>query len=71
MAARLNRRRFLQLVAAAALVPESRAAAGLRVVVAGAGIVGASIAWHLARAGAGVTVKTQYGRGYMLDYVSH
>ena len=21
--------------------------------------------------GAGVTVRTQYGRGYMLDYVSH
>ena len=57
----LNRRRFLQLVAAAALAPESRAAGGLRVVVAGAGIIGASIAWHLAKAGASVTVIDRQG----------
>jgi glycine/D-amino acid oxidase-like deaminating enzyme len=61
MAASLNRRRFLQLVAAAALARESRAAEGLRVVVAGAGIIGASIAWHLARAGAHVTVIDRQG----------
>lgn len=61
MAASLNRRRFLQLMAAAALAPESRAAAGLRVVVAGAGIIGASIAWHLAKAGACVTVIDRQG----------
>jgi glycine/D-amino acid oxidase-like deaminating enzyme len=61
MAASLNRRRFLQLVAAAALARESRAAEGLRVVVAGAGIIGASIAWHLAKAGASVTVIDRQG----------
>ncbi len=57
----MNRRLFLQALAATALVPESRAAEGLRVVVAGAGIVGASIAWHLARAGASVTVIDRQG----------
>ena len=61
MAAKLNRRRFLQFVAAAALAPESRAAEGLRVVVAGAGIIGASIAWHLAKTGARVTVIDRQG----------
>jgi glycine/D-amino acid oxidase-like deaminating enzyme len=61
MAVSLDRRRFLQLMAAAALAPESRAAQGLRVVVAGAGIIGASIAWHLARAGASVTVIDRQG----------
>lgn len=61
MAAKLNRRRFLQFVAAAALAPESRAADGLRVVVAGAGIIGASIAWHLAKTGARVTVIDRQG----------
>jgi glycine/D-amino acid oxidase-like deaminating enzyme len=57
----MNRRLFLQSLGATALVPESRAAEGLRVVVAGAGIVGASIAWHLARAGAAVTVVDRQG----------
>jgi glycine/D-amino acid oxidase-like deaminating enzyme len=57
----MNRRLFLQLLAATALAPESRAAAGLRIVVAGAGIIGASIAWHLARAGAAVTVIDRQG----------
>jgi len=61
MAAKLNRRRFLQFVAAAALAPESRAAEGLRVVVAGAGIIGASIGWHLAKTGARVTVIDRQG----------
>jgi glycine/D-amino acid oxidase-like deaminating enzyme len=59
--ANVNRRLFLQLLAATALAPESRAAQGLRVVVAGAGIIGASIAWHLARAGASVTVLDRQG----------
>lgn len=58
---RVDRRRFLQLVGAAALAREARAAAGLRVVVAGAGIVGASIAFHLAKAGASVTVIDREG----------
>lgn len=58
---RLNRRLFLQLLAASALAPESRAASGLRIVVAGAGIIGASITWHLARAGAAVTVIDRQG----------
>jgi glycine/D-amino acid oxidase-like deaminating enzyme len=57
----MNRRLFFQLLAATALAPESGAAAGLRVVVAGAGIIGASIAWHLARAGAAVTVIDRQG----------
>jgi glycine/D-amino acid oxidase-like deaminating enzyme len=48
-------------MAAAALSPESRAGEGLRVVVAGAGIIGASIAWHLAKAGASVTVIDRQG----------
>ena len=53
---RMDRRQFLQLVAAAALAREARAKGSLRVVVAGAGIIGASIAFHLAEAGASVTV---------------
>ncbi len=57
----MNRRRFLQWLAATAITPESRAASGLRVLVAGAGIIGASIAWHLAREGATVTVIDRQG----------
>ena len=58
---RFDRRRFLQLLGAAALAREARAAAVPRVVVAGAGIVGASIAFHLAKAGASVTVIDRDG----------
>ena len=36
-------------------------ATSLRIAVAGSGIVGASIAYHLAKAGAGVTVVDQEG----------
>lgn len=57
----LDRRRFLQLGIAAACAPRSGAAARLRVVVAGAGILGASAAWHLAQAGADVTVIDRAG----------
>src|ERR1700741_1768080 len=57
----LDRRSFLQLLAAAAVSAELRAASRLRVVVAGAGIIGASIAYHLAKAGAGVTVIDRQG----------
>jgi glycine/D-amino acid oxidase-like deaminating enzyme len=59
----VNRRQFLQSLAAIplALALKSRAAEGLRIVVAGAGIVGASIAWHLARAGAAVTIIDRQG----------
>lgn len=57
----LDRRRFLQLGVAAALAPRARAASRLRVVVAGAGIIGASAAWHLATAGADVTVIDRAG----------
>ena len=57
----LDRRRFLQLLAAAAVSPKGRATEGLRVVVAGAGIVGASIAYHLAKSGANVTVIDRQG----------
>jgi glycine/D-amino acid oxidase-like deaminating enzyme len=52
----LDRRRFLELCAAAALAPAAHASPRLRVVIAGAGIIGASVAWHLAKAGAEVTV---------------
>jgi glycine/D-amino acid oxidase-like deaminating enzyme len=58
---RIDRRQFLQLLAAAALAREARAAARRRVVVAGAGIIGASIAYHLAEAGAEVTVIDRAG----------
>lgn len=57
----LDRRRFLSLCSAAALAPAARAAPRLRVVVAGAGIIGASVAWHLAKAGADVTVIDRTG----------
>lgn len=57
----LDRRRFLQLGIAAALAPRAHGAARLRVVVAGAGIIGASAAWHLAKAGADVTVIDRDG----------
>ncbi len=57
----LDRRRFIQLLAAAAVSPRGRAAEGLRVVVAGAGIIGASIAYHLAQSGANVTVIDRQG----------
>jgi len=57
----LDRRRFLELCAAAALAPAAHASPRLRVVVAGAGIIGAAVAWHLAKAGAAVTVIDRDG----------
>ena len=57
----MNRRQFLQSLAATALALKGRAAKRLRIVVAGAGIVGASIAWHLARTGASVTILDRKG----------
>ncbi len=58
----MDRRTLLKTAAAlAGLGRFAAAATGLRVVVAGAGIVGASIAWHLARAGASVTVIDKQG----------
>ena len=60
----VDRRTLLKLgaaILAAGLPSRDASAAGLKVVVAGAGIVGASIAWHLARAGARVTVIDQAG----------
>jgi glycine/D-amino acid oxidase-like deaminating enzyme len=61
---RINRRALLQLAVASAALGlgfNQVSAKGLRVVVAGAGIVGASIAYHLAKAGAAVTVVDQEG----------
>ena len=54
----MNRRRLLQLFAGLAVagVPVASAQRRHRIVVAGAGIVGANIAWQLARRGAEVTV---------------
>ncbi len=60
----MHRRALLKSLAAAALVGCSRqpgAPKPLRVVIAGAGIVGASIAYHLARSGAEVTVIDRQG----------
>ena len=57
----MDRRQFLQLLAAAAVSRQGHAGARLRVVVAGAGIIGASIAYHLARAVAEVTVIDRRG----------
>jgi glycine/D-amino acid oxidase-like deaminating enzyme len=51
----------MSVLALAGLPPRPAKAEGLRVVVAGAGIVGASIAWHLTRAGARVTVIDKLG----------
>ncbi|MBS1851514.1 MAG: FAD-binding oxidoreductase [Acidobacteria bacterium] len=55
----MNRRRFLQAISAGAMAVPLRslwAAGGDRVVVVGAGILGSSIAYHLAKRGAKVTV---------------
>lgn len=56
----MDRRLLLKLMSAAAatslMAPVAQAAAGKRVVVAGAGIIGASTAYHLAKLGASVTV---------------
>ncbi|MFK8052451.1 MAG: NAD(P)/FAD-dependent oxidoreductase [Woeseiaceae bacterium] len=60
----MNRRTLLQLLSAATLAgcgQQPLNAQRLRVVVAGAGIVGASIAYQLAKAGADVTVIDQNG----------
>lgn len=60
----MDRRTLLKLCTATAIagIPgASLAVSGLRVVVAGAGIVGASIAYQLAKAGAGVTVVDKLG----------
>lgn len=60
----MNRRLFLQLIAAAAAAGCAQHKPGknrFRVVVVGAGIVGASIAYQLAKAGARVTVIDKEG----------
>ena len=60
----MDRRTLLKSLVAAALGgcgPRLTETNQLRVVVAGAGIVGASIAYHLARAGASVTVIDKQG----------
>jgi glycine/D-amino acid oxidase-like deaminating enzyme len=60
----LNRRTLIMLVVATAIAgcgQRSVETKRLRVVVAGAGVVGASIAYHLAKAGASVTVIDRLG----------
>ena len=60
----MNRRLLLQLMAAATVAGCGRRGSSnkdLRVVVAGAGIIGASIAYHLAKAGVSVTVIDKQG----------
>ena len=60
----MNRRLLLKLIAAATVAgcgPRSSSRKELRVVVAGAGIIGASIAYHLAKSGASVTVVDKEG----------
>lgn len=60
----MDRRTLLKLLAATAVVgceTPDESAKGLKVVVAGAGLIGASIAFHLAQAGASVTVIDKEG----------
>lgn len=60
----MDRRSLLKLLVAAAIAgcgERESTARSLRIVVAGAGIVGASIAYHLAKAGAEVTVIDKQG----------
>ncbi len=59
----MDRRTLLKLLSATALVgcAPSQTESPLNVVVAGAGIIGASIAYHLAKAGARVTVIDKTG----------
>lgn len=64
----ISRRGFMAGAAASAAALDARAVAAarpVRVIVIGAGIVGASIAYHLARQGALVTIleKTRPGAG--------
>lgn len=67
-----NRRTLLQLTSAAwlaACAPKPKDASKLNVVIVGAGIIGASIAYHLSKLGTGVTIidavgpATQTSRG--------
>jgi glycine/D-amino acid oxidase-like deaminating enzyme len=53
--------RLLAAMAVAGCGAREPEAKGLRVVVTGAGIIGASVAWHLAKAGAAVTVIDKAG----------
>ncbi len=59
----MDRRTLLKLIAATAAAGAISpvAASKLRVIVAGAGIVGASVAYHLAKSGAAVTVIDRVG----------
>ena len=58
----LSRRRFLKAAGLLATLPLSTAAkSNTRVTIAGAGIVGASIGYALARAGAAVTLLDERG----------
>lgn len=57
----MDRRSWLKLVAGAAIGSNQPRKGQLRIVVAGAGIVGASIAYYLAKAGAAVTVIDKLG----------
>ena len=60
----MDRRTLLKLLAATALAgcnTQDDATKDLKVVVAGAGIIGASIAYHLAKAGAVVTIIDKQG----------
>ncbi|MDA0707207.1 MAG: FAD-binding oxidoreductase [Proteobacteria bacterium] len=60
----MDRRTLLKLLAAAALAgcdTRDKSATPLKIVVAGAGIIGASIAFHLAKAGAAVTIIDKEG----------
>jgi glycine/D-amino acid oxidase-like deaminating enzyme len=60
----MNRRLLLKLIAAATVAgcgPRGKTNKDLRVVVAGAGIIGASIAYHLAKSGATVTIIDKQG----------
>ena len=60
----LNRRTLIQLMSAASLTncaPAQEHASKKKVVIAGAGIIGASIAYHLAKLGTAVTIIDKVG----------
>ena len=57
----MDRRNFLKIATLAASASVAKASDPLRVVVAGAGIVGAAIAYELAKAGAKVTIIDKEG----------
>ncbi len=64
----INRRSLMQLMGAASLsaslsacAPDPKVVSRMKIIVVGAGIIGASIAYHLSKLGAAVTVIDKFG----------